>query len=158
MSYHPWNTEGLIYNHPDRSSIVPSRELNNDVGVLHRYEGYEQYMQICGMGGIGRDSHSMDLNKSVAGNVGLLNLQEYRARKMSLGMQNSKEINKKEIKKMGFIKEYFNKHKELFMGIALAVILDRYLLGGAFQERLKRIITSFLDKAETTLNSDKPKV
>lgn len=54
--------------------------------------------------------------------------------------------------KMGFIKEYFVKHRELFMGLALAIILDRYLLGGAFQERLKRIITSLLDKTETALH------
>lgn len=60
------------------------------------------------------------------------------------------DLNKKE-PKMGFIKEYFTKHKELFMGLAVAIILDKYLLGGAFQERLKRIITGLLDKTEATL-------
>ncbi len=56
---------------------------------------------------------------------------------------------------MGFIKEYFYKHRELIMGLAIAVILDRYLLGGAFQERLKRIITGLLDKTENALQLEK---
>lgn len=51
----------------------------------------------------------------------------------------------------GFMKDYFNKHRELFMGLAVAILLDRYLLGGAFQDRLKRIITGMLDKTEQAL-------
>lgn len=67
----------------------------------------------------------------------------------------TEESKKKESKKMGFVRDYFKKHQELFMGLAVAIILDRYLLGGAFQERLKRIINGLLDKTEKTLADHK---
>jgi hypothetical protein len=52
---------------------------------------------------------------------------------------------------MDLIKGYFVKHRDLFMGLAIAIVLDRYLLDGAFQGRLKRIINGILDKTENTL-------
>lgn len=75
------------------------------------------------------------------------------------GLDRFKKPVRMEQKKMSFVKEYFTKHRELFMGLAIAIILDRYLLGGAFQDRLKRIVTSLLDKTEGALAIDHaPKV
>lgn len=70
------------------------------------------------------------------------------------------EIKKEEKKEMGpsFVREYFVKHKELFMGFFVIVLLDHFIFEGAFRERLKKIVHSFLDKADAKVNSIEVKV
>lgn len=60
----------------------------------------------------------------------------------------------KESKKMGsgYIREYFIKHRDLLMGLTVVLLLDHFIFEGAFREKIKRIVHSFLDKAENKIH------
>lgn len=55
-----------------------------------------------------------------------------------------------------YVKSYFMKHRELLMGFTIFVLLDHFVFGGAFREKIKRIVHSMLDKAENKLTSLDP--
>ena len=48
----------------------------------------------------------------------------------------------------GGLKKYVNEHQETIYTIAIALLVDRFVFGGAFQERIKGIVEGFLSKAE----------
>lgn len=52
---------------------------------------------------------------------------------------------------MDYFKGYLVKHRELLMGLGLALVLDHYIFGGAFKEKLQKIVHSILDKTEKKL-------
>lgn len=47
---------------------------------------------------------------------------------------------------MDAIKLYIEKHRDIFLTIGVVLILDHFVFGGAFREKLKNIIDNFLDK------------
>lgn len=49
----------------------------------------------------------------------------------------------------GGLKKYVNEHQEMIYTIAIALLIDRFVFGGAFQERIKGIVEGFLSKAES---------
>lgn len=52
---------------------------------------------------------------------------------------------------MDYLKGYLVKHRELLMGLGLILVLDHFLLDGAFSEKIKKIIHNILDKADKKL-------
>lgn len=55
----------------------------------------------------------------------------------------------KEGKKMlQSIKEYFEKHKDVVMTLAIIVVADHFLFDGALRERIKAVIDGMLKKVE----------
>jgi hypothetical protein len=124
--------------------------------------GFYQTEHYGGMGAPGvlgaQNSYPAGLFQSVNNQPG--SIQGYNTRDGHLALQQQQfniqpaSIKNKEHKKMGFIKEYFTKHKELFMGLAVAMVLDRYLFDGAFQEKIKKIVHNLLDKTEEMLKLD----
>jgi hypothetical protein len=63
-------------------------------------------------------------------------------------------------KKMGtsYVKDYLVKHRELFLGLTVVILLDQFVFGGVFREKLKRLVNGFLDRAEAKLSADDKKV
>lgn len=61
-------------------------------------------------------------------------------------------LEKKE-KKMStsYVREYFVKHREILMGLAIFILLDHYIFEGAFREKIKRIVHGILDRTENKL-------
>lgn len=53
--------------------------------------------------------------------------------------------------KMNYVKEYFVKHRELFMGLFVVILLDHYIFKDAFREKLQQIVHGFLDKTQKKL-------
>ena len=47
---------------------------------------------------------------------------------------------------MEAIKSYFDKHRDIMLTIGIILILDHFVFSGAFTEKLKKMIDSFLDK------------
>lgn len=96
-----------------------------------------------------------DRQRAMQGPLHAQNNQIYGAQAFQTGRTEKPKRIEKE-KPMNFVKEYFSKHRELFMGLAIAIVLDKYLFGGAFHERLKRIITGMLDRTEGMLSLPEP--
>lgn len=52
---------------------------------------------------------------------------------------------------MGYVKDYFVRHRELILTIGLLVVVDHYLFRGAFKEKLRGIVHKLLEGAENKL-------
>jgi hypothetical protein len=52
---------------------------------------------------------------------------------------------------MGYVKEYFVKHRELLMGLAIFILLDHYIFNGAFKEKIQKLVHGILDQADKKL-------
>lgn len=46
------------------------------------------------------------------------------------------------------LKGYFQKHKDIIMTIGLALVVDNFVFGGAFREKIKTLIEKMLHGAE----------
>ncbi len=46
---------------------------------------------------------------------------------------------------MESIKAYLDKHKDIFLTIGVILVLDHFVFGGVFREKLKNMINGFLD-------------
>lgn len=55
---------------------------------------------------------------------------------------------------MQYVKDYLVKHRELLMGLGLFLVLDHFLLNGAFKDKINKLIHGILDKAEKKLSHD----
>ena len=60
-------------------------------------------------------------------------------------------IKEKSVMGFGYVKEYFTKHRELVMGVVIALLLDHYVFKNAFREKLQKIVHGILDKTEKKL-------
>ena len=56
---------------------------------------------------------------------------------------------------MNSMKEYLEKHRDVFLTIGIVLILDHFVFEGAFREKLKSITESFLDKKTKELTDGK---
>ncbi len=48
--------------------------------------------------------------------------------------------------KMESIKQYIDKHRDIFLTIGIVLLLDHFVFQGAFTDKLKKIVDGFLDK------------
>lgn len=58
----------------------------------------------------------------------------------------------KGMKIMETLKEYFGKHKDTFITVAMVILVDEFLLGGSLRVRVKKLCNSILTTAEKKLN------
>jgi hypothetical protein len=49
-------------------------------------------------------------------------------------------------------KEYLKENKSIIMTIAVVLIVDHLVFGGAFREKVKALVNGLLDKAQTDLD------
>lgn len=52
---------------------------------------------------------------------------------------------------MDSLKQYFKTHRDTIFTIIILVVVDHYLLGGAFRDRIKSLMENFLNKTEKKL-------
>lgn len=52
---------------------------------------------------------------------------------------------------MKALKEYFNKHREVFYTLGIIILVDHFIFDGAFTKRLKVTINKLLDKVQEKL-------
>lgn len=62
------------------------------------------------------------------------------------------ENNKKKEGIMNSFRAYLDKHRDLIFTVALVFLVDHYFLGGAFKERLQKLLGGVLDKAESNFH------
>jgi hypothetical protein len=60
--------------------------------------------------------------------------------------------NKKESNMLESAKEYLKENKSIIMTIAVVLIVDHLVFGGAFREKVKSLVNGLLDKAQTDLD------
>lgn len=66
--------------------------------------------------------------------------------------QEDKIKNKKEERgTMKMMKEYLEKHKDAIFTVALVMLVDHFIFGGAFREKIKITIEALLEKAQKQL-------
>lgn len=53
---------------------------------------------------------------------------------------------------MKLIREYIEKHKDAIFTVGLVILLDHFIFGGAFRERIKNTVDKLLDKANKSLS------
>lgn len=56
---------------------------------------------------------------------------------------------------MESLKKYFETHRDLFFTIGIVIILDHFIFGGAFRERLKGLVDSFLTQRTKAITDGK---
>lgn len=72
----------------------------------------------------------------------------------ALGMKTNpalKLVPKEEGGVMGYMKDYFVKHRELLMGLTIVVLLDHFIFGGAFRTKIEAIVNGILNNAQKKL-------
>lgn len=57
-------------------------------------------------------------------------------------------------RKMEMIKDYFKKHSEVFITIAIVVLIDEYLFGGSLREKIKSLLDKILNGATAKLEKE----
>lgn len=60
----------------------------------------------------------------------------------------------KEVNMLESVKEYLKENKQIIMTIAVVLIVDHLVFGGAFRERVKSLVNGLLNNAEKKLNLD----
>lgn len=55
------------------------------------------------------------------------------------------------------IKNYFKKHEEMFITIAMLLILDEYIFDGKFRDKIKDLMDSFINKTKRNLEVEDKK-
>lgn len=55
---------------------------------------------------------------------------------------------------MGYMKDYFVKHRELLMGLTIVVLLDHFIFGGAFRTKIEAIVNGILNNAQKKLTDE----
>lgn len=59
------------------------------------------------------------------------------------------------VKSMESLKQYLEKHRDVFFTLGIVLVLDHFIFEGAFREKLKNIIESLLDKKAKALTDGK---
>lgn len=73
---------------------------------------------------------------------------------IALGMKKNPALSlvqKEEGGVMGYMKDYFVKHRELLMGLTIVVLLDHFIFGGAFRTKIEAIVNGILNNAQKKL-------
>lgn len=55
---------------------------------------------------------------------------------------------------MKYVKEYFEKHREVLFTLCIVFVVDQYVFNGAFRDRLKGLVDKLLGNAENKLLND----
>ena len=66
-----------------------------------------------------------------------------------------KQLNHKKENTMESLKQYLEKNRDIFFTIGIVLILDHFVFGGAFREKLRAIVDSFLDKKTKEITNGK---
>jgi len=53
--------------------------------------------------------------------------------------------------KMDIIKQYFDKHQDALITLAIVIVVDNFLFGGAFREKIKKSLEKMLHNTEKQL-------
>jgi len=61
---------------------------------------------------------------------------------------------KQETKKVSELRAYFTKNSGVIFTVALVILADHFVFGGAFREKLKSIVDSFLNKAGKQIEAE----
>ena len=57
--------------------------------------------------------------------------------------------------KVDSFKQYLEKHRDVFFTIGIVLVLDHFVFGGAFKEKLQAIVDSFLSKRTKEITNGK---
>lgn len=56
------------------------------------------------------------------------------------------------------IKDYFRKHQDTFITLAIVILVDQFVFEGKFREKIKSVMDSMIDKINSQLNMNKKEI